>query len=145
MRAATDTLIGVLAGIVIAGIFLAIAYQLVTSFGVEQQKKQAMTSLGELANSIDYACGAGKGSSITVPLKLPTLVKKISANNQEICLFMSTSHCIATKCPINMTPLDLNSTFWQTKARVSGQNVISVEFGITRTDETVSVESRGLS
>lgn len=145
MKAQADTLIGVLAGIVIAGIFLAIAYQLVTGFGVEQQKKQAMTSLGELANSIDYACGAGEGSSITVPLKLPTLVKEISANDQQICLVMTTSHCINTKCSINMTPLNFNSTFWQTKARISGKNVVSIELEITRAGDVVSVESRGIA
>ncbi len=142
MRAVAENMIGVLAGIIIAGIFLAIAYQLLAGFGLEQQKKQAMTSLSELASGIDYACGAGEGSSFTRTLNLPLLVKEVSAHNQKICIFMKTSHCITTSCQVSMTPVYTNTTFFQTKARVSRDNTIGVEFEIRRRGSGVEVVSK---
>jgi hypothetical protein len=142
MRGIAENMIGVLAGIIIAGIFLAIAYQLLTGFGLEQQKKQAMTSLNELASGIDYACGAGEGSSFNRILSLPLMVKEVSGYNQKVCIIIENSHCIDINCPINMTPIYLNSTFFQTKAKVSGDNIIDVEFEITKVGSMVEITSK---
>ena len=142
MKGAAEEMVGVLAGVIVAGIFLAIAYQLLAGFGLEQQKKQAMTSLSELASGIDYACGAGEGSSFTRTLVLPLFVKEVSGYDQKICLVMDSSHCINTRCPIIMTTLYTNNTFFQTKARVSKDNTIGVEFEISRTGSGVQVLSQ---
>jgi hypothetical protein len=145
MRAIAENMIGVLAGIIIAGIFLSIAYQLLAGFGLEQQKKQAMASLNELASGVDYACGAGDGSSFVRTLALPIMVKEISGYGQKVCIVIESSHCIDTNCLVIMDPIHLNSTFFQTKARVSKDNTIGVEFEITRVTNGVEVLSRTVS
>ena len=145
MKAVAEDMIGVLAGIVIAGIFLAIAYQLLAGFGIEQQKKQAMSSLNELASVINYACGAGDGTAFTRTLNLPLMVKEISGYDRKICLVIENSHCINTNCPLEIIPIYLNNTFFQTKAKVSKDNTIGVEFEIIRTSGGVQVMSRAVS
>lgn len=142
MRGQTENLIGILAGVIIAGVFLTVAYQLIASFGIEQQKKQAMTSLSELVNGVDYACGAGEGSTFTTPLKFPLLVKQVAVSGQKVCIELDNLHCIPVRCPVNMTPIFLNSTFWQTKARVSGKGVITVEFDLNRIADHIEITSR---
>jgi hypothetical protein len=142
MKGAAEDMVGVLAGVIVAGIFLAIAYQLLAGFGVEQQKKQAMTSLSELANGIDYACGAGEGSSFSRMLVLPLFVKEVSGHGTQICMVMESSHCINTRCPVVMAPVYTNNTFFQTKARISKDNTIGVEFEIYRKGAGVEVLSK---
>lgn len=142
MKGAAENMVGVLAGVIVAGIFLAIAYQLLAGFGIEQQKKQAMTSLSELANGVDYACGAGEGSSFSRTLMLPLFVKEVSGYNSKVCIVMDSSHCINTRCPVIMTPLYTNNTFFQTKARISKDNTIAIEFEISREGAGVEVRSQ---
>ncbi len=134
-------MIGVLAGVIIAGVFLSIAYQLLTGFGVEQQKKQAMTVLNELASGINYACGAGEGSSFSVPLRIPLIVSGIRTTNNKVCVTLDSEHCIPVKCRARMDPVDLNTSFYRTKARISKTNTVDLEFTITRGTDFVSIES----
>ena len=83
-----------------------------------------------------------EGSSFTVPVNLPLLIKQIFPGEKKVCIMMETIHCIDTRCPLSMEPIFLNSTFFQTKAKVSKSNVIRIEFDMLREAEVVSVSSR---